>query len=925
MADTQDESLMLKIQALIAPPQSSPAQKQKTKKAKGNNNEKSNQLRQENNPFCDACGEGGSLLCCDHCPSSFHFFCCDPPVDPKNLPSGDWLCRRCHPLPVPSRPPHPFGPLLEQASMANPLEFSLPIEMQKYDVFPGVSRKLLSKKAAAPLQDGDAKELYCYACNRGVRAGCLVSCDFCPLVFHLDCVHPPLSTLPTSVWMCPVHAEHMMPGFDHPRLTERLKALSESRVAVSYQNVKLDFLTKVNRIPHYKRVTRHHNRRAVEVPDAIKALYSSPLLGEGDEGSSLSLSLLTQAELVSYHRWEEQQLRKRVVAAREPAITAEQDEWTRGAILCQLEREQAAASNKLPVCIAALSGTGAQSFCSEIAHSDSEALFAAQGLIELSQKVHLPNGVTKATVSSNKSLPGLDLMEDESKKCAACTSNHRTCDSNGCKCDEEGFAESAGDKGAGDEVELLSNSAEQDGGSGSTEASVGKEEGSCSSPEEEGEETAEEDMDTSQILFVPDITHLSPHLIRLLATQRLQQMFVGSQPCSPTPSVQPHVTSSPHLPSSSSSSSSSSTLSSSLLLARQPNGLKRNTTDHSPQTHYYDQLSSAAVILCPVSGVGSPRGLNTTVTHIGLSSEMDVCLKDYGHCNYLSSLHACIFYDKVADEYELINYSDHGSVIDGVLLCCDFAERHPPEPPATLTIDGLMARGQGLRAERARLRLEAAREALGGDKDKAKKALEKVLSLPYRSPVEPDTNSSSSAGGGLGTKRGPDAIGPAPNTPTMKTRKMSSRKPATKNGEVVGGGGGGGGVVPASTDHHPLCDYRQCCDPGHRLCQSPSQACGCTQTVHPLSQQTGTKLEAKEEPVPELSDVEEGVLSPCLCQHSASLLVGSTGRGWEGTALLHHGSRVQFGCLQFVVSMAGKPGHSELVQASLELLTANSL
>ena len=312
--------------------------------------------------------------------------------------------------------------------------------------------------------------------------------------------------------------------------------------------------------------------------------------------------------------------------------------------------------------------------------------------------------------------------------------------------------------------------------------------------------------------------------------------------------------------------------------------------------------------------------------------------------------------EQVADEYELINYSDHGSVIDGVLLCCDFAERHPPEPPATLTIDGLMARGQGLRAERARLRLEAAREALGGDKDKAKKALEKVLSLPYRSPVEPDTNSSSSAGGGLGTKRGPDAIGPAPNTPTMKTRKMSSRKPATKNGEVVGGGGGGGGVVPASTTTTPSVTIDSAVTqaigcgrnyvgeasegdthtstverstdlktPVMTSSQSPSQACGCTQTVHPLSQQTGTKLEAKEEPVPELSDVEEGVLSPCLCQHSASLLVGSTGRGWEGTALLHHGSRVQFGCLQFVVSMAGKPGHSELVQASLELLTANSL
>lgn len=954
MADTQDESLMLKIQALIAPPQSSPAQKQKTKKTKGNNNEKPNQLRQENNPFCDACGEGGSLLCCDHCPSSFHFFCCDPPVDPKNLPTGDWLCRRCHPLPIPSKPPHPFGPLLEQACMANPLEFCLPVEMQKYDVFPGVSRKLLSKKIAAPLQDGDAKELYCYACNRGPRAGCLVSCDFCPLVFHLDCVHPPLSTIPTSVWMCPVHAEHMMPGFDHPRLTERLRALSESRVAVSCQNVKLDFLTKVNRIPHYKRLTRHHNRRAVAVPEAIKALYSSPLLDEGDEGLALSHSLLTQAELVSYHRWEEQQMRKSVVTTREPAITAEQDEWTREAIMCQLEQseEQAAASKKPPVCIASFTSTGAQS---ERAHSDSEAFFAAQGLVELSQKVHLPNGVTKATISSNKSLPGLYLIEDESKKFAAC--NRRTsCESNGCKFREDGFAEGGRDdgsrdkgggdegggdkggedKGGGDEVELLSNSTEQDGESGSMRASVGKEDGSSSSGLDE-EETAAEDMDTTQILFVPDVSNLNPHLVRLLATQRLQQMF-GFQLCSPIPSIPPHVTSSPHLP----SSSSSSTLSPSLLLARQPNGLKRNANGHKIQAHYYDQLSSAVVILCPMSGVGSPRSLNTTATHIGLSSEMDICLKDYGHCNYLSSQHACIFYDKVADEYELINYSDHGSIVDGVLLCCDFAERRPPEPPAALTIDGLVAGGQGLRAERARLRLEAARDTLSGDKDKAKKTLEKVLSLPYRNPIDPDAGIiGSNAGGGLGTKRGQDAIGPAPNTPTMKTRKMSSRKPAVKNGEVVGGGGvtttpsvtSDSGVTQAtscvrnsvdepseSSGHMSTVERSTDKAPLMTSTQSPSQSCGCTQTVRSLPQQTGTGLEAKEELVPELSDTAESVHIPCLCQHSTSLLIG---RGWEGTALLHHGSRVRFGCLQFVFSMAGKPGHSELVQAFLE--AANSL
>ena len=28
---------------------------------------------------------------------------------------------------------------------------------------------------------------------------------------------------------------------------------------------------------------------------------------------------------------------------------------------------------------------------------------------------------------------------------------------------------------------------------------------------------------------------------------------------------------------------------------------------------------------------------------------MDVCLSNYGHCNYISSHHACIFIDKVRD------------------------------------------------------------------------------------------------------------------------------------------------------------------------------------------------------------------------------------------------------------------------------------
>lgn len=40
---------------------------------------------------------------------------------------------------------------------------------------------------------------------------------------------------------------------------------------------------------------------------------------------------------------------------------------------------------------------------------------------------------------------------------------------------------------------------------------------------------------------------------------------------------------------------------------------------------------------------------------------------------------------------------------------------------------------------------------------------------------------------------------------------------------------------------------------------------------------------------------------PCRC---ATDVQSHTSSGWEGTALLHHGSYVKFGCLDFVFSVA---------------------
>ncbi|CAJ0927152.1 21120_t:CDS:2 [Entrophospora sp. SA101] len=45
--------------------------------------------------YCNTCGNGGQLMCCDSCPRAFHFTCLVPPLDIDNTPQGNWYCRVC--------------------------------------------------------------------------------------------------------------------------------------------------------------------------------------------------------------------------------------------------------------------------------------------------------------------------------------------------------------------------------------------------------------------------------------------------------------------------------------------------------------------------------------------------------------------------------------------------------------------------------------------------------------------------------------------------------------------------------------------------------------------------------------------------------------------------------------------------------------
>lgn len=238
-----------------------------TKIKQKNNNHNDNAVSDiENDDFCSSCGQTGTFLCCDTCPKSFHFLCLDPPMDPNNLPEGDWSCPNCifkakYSTQTKYRQGELefvkdraaegkgklFSKMLFKLQSYNPKQFNLTQSIKDTfeDVKTGPYNEYNDKTFKTPLtekqlfntsygqsitkldsycpeihystnDENPDKFLTCYKC-RTTRFGSwdhpeesrlLIKCDYCQTPWHLDCIpNIPRASLKNLgyKWKCPLH------------------------------------------------------------------------------------------------------------------------------------------------------------------------------------------------------------------------------------------------------------------------------------------------------------------------------------------------------------------------------------------------------------------------------------------------------------------------------------------------------------------------------------------------------------------------------------------------------------------------------------------------------------------------------------------------------------------------------------------------
>lgn len=322
---------------------------------------------------------------------------------------------------------------------------------------------------------------------------------------------------------------------------------------------------------------------------------------------------------------------------------------------------------------------------------------------------------------------------------------------------------------------------------------------------------------------------------------------------------------------------------------------------------------------------------------IGSGAENDVVLTSYAHCNFISDRHAVIFFDEETKKYELLNYSEHGTIVDNVLFSCDFSPKgtrlaqkertftspkknkmllsplrkqpsspvKSPGPKSPIGIKRKTPAEPGTVSENKRLRpmrsTSLAAKQLQQQQQQQQK--EQQLKQPDQ---EPDPKQQENC------ERPPSGRTPVPddkpcvlnpvNRQPIAAQSVSQQQQVKQENLL---------------QQQTSCRTRsQSCEKqgnnGSRTLDPDTRSRSSVQRMDVVVQGSKRRLlhgvakakaSAGEEPTTMRRREKELVLEECDCQSSASSAIRGTGAGWEGSAPLHHGSLIRFGCIQFVFSI----------------------
>lgn len=216
-----------------------------------------------------------------------------------------------------NRRKNPMAELIKVALILNPKEFELSDSCIPEIQFPGSSKKQVTNatresrvatycvKRAQELETTDSPLILrtCYSCRKGCREAPLIHCDYCPLLYHADCVDPPLINLPNTRWMCPNHVEPIAEDrlLSSSSYSERVKLWSYFARPIDQESIKIDFLDKV----HEQSTLDSHNDQCslntslmCIVPKRIKKEYKKFII-ENNEYHEKNLSSSESASSLS--------------------------------------------------------------------------------------------------------------------------------------------------------------------------------------------------------------------------------------------------------------------------------------------------------------------------------------------------------------------------------------------------------------------------------------------------------------------------------------------------------------------------------------------------------------------------------------------------------------------------------------------------